>query len=120
MLAVSAAEVAEARACSAGYHAASLDALTAAGTSLAEHVLVEPGHAGAYEVRDALRRSIACLSERQRLVLQLRFVDELTQAEIGERIGVSQMQVSRILRTILDRLRADLADHDPTADGSAA
>ena len=79
-----------------------------------------PGHAGAYEVRDALRRSIACLSERQRLVLHLRFVEELTQGEIGERIGVSQMQVSRILRAILDRLRADLRDDDPAADGSAA
>src|SRR6187200_1791878 len=120
VLAVTAAEVAEARACSAGYHASSLDALTAAGTSLADHVLVEPGHAGAYEVRDALRRSIACLSQRQRLVLHLRFVEELTQGEIGERIGVSQMQVSRILRAILDRLRADLRDDDPAADESAA
>ena len=71
-------------------------------------------------MRDALRRSVACLSERQRLVLHLRFVEELTQGEIGERIGVSQMQVSRILRAILDRLRADLRDDDVAADGSAA
>jgi RNA polymerase sigma-B factor len=120
VLGVTAADVAEARACSAGYHATSLDALTGAGTSLAEHLLVEPGHAGAYEVRDALRRSIACLSERQRLVLHLRFVEELTQSEIGEHIGVSQMQVSRILRGILDRLRADLLGDDLVADGSAA
>jgi RNA polymerase sigma-B factor len=119
VLGVTAAEVAEARACSAGYHATSLDALTAAGTSLADHLLVEPGHAGVHEVRDALRRSVVRLSERQRLVLRLRFVEELTQGEIGERIGVSQMQVSRILRGILDRLRADLRAAD-TADGSAA
>ena len=46
VLAVTAAEVAEARACSAGYHATSLDALTGAGTSLADHVLVEPGPRG--------------------------------------------------------------------------
>jgi RNA polymerase sigma-B factor len=121
VLAVSAGDVAEARACSAGYHATSLDALTSAGTSLADHLLVVPGHAGAFEVRDALRRSIACLDQRQRLVLRLRFVDELTQCEIGERIGVSQMQVSRILRGILDRLRLDLVDDDvPMAGGSAA
>ena len=120
VLDVTPAEVAEARACSAGYRATSLDALIGAGNSLAEHVLVEPGHAGAYEVRDALRRSIACLSERQRLVLHLRFVEELTQSEIGERIGVIQMQVSRILRATLDRLRADLRDDDLAADGSAA
>jgi len=112
VLAVTAADVAEARACSAGYHATSLDALTSAGTSLADHLLVVPGHAGTYEVRDALRRSVGRLDQRQRLVLHLRFVDDLTQGEIGERIGVSQMQVSRILRGILGRLRADLAGDD--------
>ena len=104
-----AADVAEARACSAGYHATSLDALTAAGTSLADHLLVVPGPRG--HLRGARRPAPlgrAASTERQRLVLHLRFVDELTQGEIGERIGVSQMQVSRILRGILDRLRADL------------
>jgi len=119
-LGVTADDVAEARACSAGYHATSLDALTAAGTSLADRLLVDPGHAGVHEVRDVLRRSIACLSERQRLVLHLRFVEELTQHEIGEQIGVSQMQVSRILSGILDRLRADLLGDDLVSDGSAA
>jgi RNA polymerase sigma-B factor len=39
-------------------------------------------------------------------VLKLRFSDDLTQAEIGERIGVSQMQVSRLIRQALARLRA--------------
>jgi RNA polymerase sigma-B factor len=112
VLAVTAADVAEARACSAGYHATSLDALTSAGTSLADHLLGVPGPAGTYEVRDALRRSVAGLDERQRLVLHLRFVEELTQHEIGQRIGVSQMQVSRILRGILCRLRADVVGDD--------
>jgi RNA polymerase sigma-B factor len=45
------------------------------------------------------------LDERQREVLHLRFVMDLTQREIGERIGVSQMQVSRILRATLECLR---------------
>lgn len=121
VLGVSVADVDEARGCSAGYHAVSLDAPTAAGTSLADHLLVTSSHSTAIEVRDALRRSVVGLTERQRLVLRLRYVDELTQGEIGDRIGVSQMQVSRILRGILDRLRADLlADDSQHARSSAA
>ena len=101
-------DVAEARMCSAGYHATSLDAPTTAGTTVGEHLLVCESLAEAVEVRDALRRALALLTDRQRLVLKLRYVDELTQSEIGERIGVSQMQVSRILRTVLDVLRGQL------------
>jgi RNA polymerase sigma-B factor len=41
---------------------------------------------------------------RERRVLWLRFADDLTQTQIAERIGVSQMQVSRILRRALQRL----------------
>lgn len=104
-------DVVEARGCSAGYHAVSLDAPTPTGSSLADHLLVSPCHTADLDTRDALRRALAGLGERQRLVLFLRFVDELTQREIGERIGVSQMQVSRILRGVLDRLRLELAEH---------
>jgi RNA polymerase sigma-B factor len=46
------------------------------------------------------------LPPRERLILRMRFVDDLTQREIAERIGVSQMQVSRLLRRSLDQLRA--------------
>jgi RNA polymerase sigma-B factor len=46
------------------------------------------------------------LPPRERLVLSMRFVEDLTQTEIAERVGVSQMQVSRLLRRSLDRLRA--------------
>ncbi len=48
------------------------------------------------------------LSLRDRLVLRLRFADGLTQREVGERIGVSQMQVSRILTRLLAWLRAEM------------
>lgn len=51
------------------------------------------------------------LSQRERRVVLLRFVEDLTQTEIAERIGVSQMQVSRILRRALARL-AELAESD--------
>ena len=54
--------------------------------------------------RDA-RRTAAALTPRAREVVRLRFEEDLTQAEIGELIGVSQMQVSRILRQSLGRLR---------------
>ena len=45
------------------------------------------------------------VTPREREVLRLRFEEDLTQAEIGERIGVSQMQVSRIIRQSIARLR---------------
>jgi RNA polymerase sigma-B factor len=51
------------------------------------------------------------LSQRERRVVLLRFVEDLTQTEIAERIGVSQMQVSRILRRALARL-AELPEFD--------
>jgi RNA polymerase sigma-B factor len=118
-LQVPVADVLEARSCSAGYHAVSLDAPSPAGTSLADHLLVTACPTTTYDTRDALRHSVAALTDRQRLVLQLRFVDELTQSEIGERIGVSQMQVSRILRSALDRLRRGMEDERPGARDAA-
>jgi RNA polymerase sigma-B factor len=45
------------------------------------------------------------LPARERLILRMRFVDDLTQTEIAERIGLSQMQVSRLLRRSLEQLR---------------
>jgi RNA polymerase sigma-B factor len=50
------------------------------------------------------------LSKREREVLGLRFVEDLTQTEIADRIGVSQMQVSRILRRAITRLGELAAD----------
>ena len=45
------------------------------------------------------------LNEREREILRLRFEEDLTQAEIGARVGVSQMHVSRIIRQAIGRLR---------------
>ena len=61
----------------------------------------------AAEAAATVARLLRSLSERDRLVLRLRFVDDLTQAEIGRRVGCSQMHVSRILRSAL----AQLADN---------
>jgi RNA polymerase sigma-B factor len=60
------------------------------------------------EQRSRLEPALKRLSSRERIVLALRFEDGLTQAEIAERVGVSQMQVSRILRGALERA-AELA-----------
>ena len=49
--------------------------------------------------------TLRALPERDRLVLRLRFVEDMTQSEIAAQIGVSQMQVSRLIRRALERLR---------------
>jgi RNA polymerase sigma-B factor len=57
------------------------------------------------EDRSALRAGIGELSELEREVLRLRFVEDLTQSRIAEQVGYSQMHVSRIIRRALMRLR---------------
>jgi RNA polymerase sigma-B factor len=57
------------------------------------------------EGRIALDAAIPRLGEREQLVLRLRFVEDMTQTQIAERIGCSQMHVSRILRRTLQQLR---------------
>lgn len=65
----------------------------------------EPGFEAA-EQRATLDSLMRCLSARDREVVRLRFVDDLTQDEIGSRMRISQMQVSRVLRAALDRLQS--------------
>ncbi|HVE99692.1 MAG TPA: sigma-70 family RNA polymerase sigma factor [Mycobacteriales bacterium] len=56
-----------------------------------------------------LRPALTRLPARSIALLRMRFVDDLTQREIGERLGVSQMQVSRLLQQILEQLRGAAA-----------
>jgi RNA polymerase sigma-B factor len=58
------------------------------------------------EERATLARLLSTVSPREREVLRMRFEEDMTQAEIGAVIGVSQMQVSRVIRQALTRLRA--------------
>jgi RNA polymerase sigma-B factor len=58
------------------------------------------------ELDATVSTALGHLPARDRLVLQLRFVEDLTQTEIAEKVGISQMQVSRLLRRSLDQLRA--------------
>ncbi|MGD0391298.1 MAG: SigB/SigF/SigG family RNA polymerase sigma factor [Acidimicrobiales bacterium] len=87
------------------YHLTSIDAQDRKeGTILDRLGDVDAGFDGA-EDRLALAISLADLSERQRTILNLRFVDGLTQTEIADRVGVSQMHVSRLLADSLAALR---------------
>ena len=71
------------------------------------------------EGRIALEEAIPHLSERERLVLRLRFVEDMTQSQIAERIGHSQMHVARILRRTLERIRAEVAEQSEAASSKA-
>jgi RNA polymerase sigma-B factor len=66
------------------------------------------------EYEATLASSIRQLPARDRRILQMRFGEDLTQSEIAARVGVSQMQVSRILRRSIERLR-EIADSAPSA-----
>jgi RNA polymerase sigma-B factor len=73
--------------------------------TLADSVGVREDGFDRAEERATLDILLGCVSERERAVLRMRFERDMTQAEIGAEIGVSQMQVSRIIRQALQRLR---------------
>jgi RNA polymerase sigma-B factor len=60
--------------------------------------------------RESLRPALEALEPRQRQVIVMRFYGGRTQAQIGDALGISQVQVSRILTRTLTQLRAQLAD----------
>ncbi|HEX7059657.1 MAG TPA: SigB/SigF/SigG family RNA polymerase sigma factor [Solirubrobacterales bacterium] len=62
------------------------------------------------EGRIALDAALPYLDERERLVLRLRFAEDMTQSQIAEQIGNSQMHVSRILRRALARIREQIRE----------
>jgi RNA polymerase sigma-B factor len=62
------------------------------------------------EYRHALRPLLDRLPERERTILLLRFFGEMTQTQIAERVGISQMHVSRLLTRTLRWLRTELLD----------
>jgi RNA polymerase sigma-B factor len=105
-------EIRRARTAAAGHTARSLDAPLEGGEQGAERWADRFGDVdkrfGIAEDVVALKPLIAALPERERRILGMRFCEDLTQTQIGERIGVSQMQVSRLLRLTLDRLRRQL------------
>jgi RNA polymerase sigma-B factor len=104
------------------------DARQAADSQL-DHSLDEPAHADARaSLAETLGREdreldrtervmvleswLAALPAREREILRLRFEEELSQREIGERLGMSQVQVSRLVRTSLDHLHGMAAEDE--------
>ncbi|MFD9538131.1 SigB/SigF/SigG family RNA polymerase sigma factor [Streptomyces sp. NPDC060010] len=100
-----------------GYTSASIDATTStrqrtsgdtAGRSLAETVGDADHDMELFEDFHTLAPLLKTLDERDRRILNMRFAREMTQAEIGAELGISQMQVSRLLTRTLTRLRTGM------------
>ena len=114
-LGLTAEEVGEGLVAANGYSVSSLEARLGdgdgegdPGVSIADRVgAPDPGMEG-IENLESLKPLMARLPERERTILSLRFGAELTQSQIGEELGISQMQVSRLLAKALRALRAQL------------
>lgn len=77
-------------------------------SSIADQLGEEEAGLDAAEARVLLTPVVRSLSERERKILDMRFFAQCTQQEIADEIGVTQMQVSRLLSGLLRRLRAEL------------
>jgi RNA polymerase sigma-B factor len=90
------------------YHTESLSAPVpgeSAGITLADTLGVDDVRLDGIDNHEALKPLLAALPERERRILVLRFFHEMTQTKIAEKVGISQMQVSRILARTLQQLR---------------
>ena len=109
----------------AAHHSSSLDAPHDDGDGESGTVLDTFGQNDAdlqlVEDVTTVAAAMQTLSDRERRVLQVRFFDDRTQGEIADQIGVSQMQISRILRGAIARLSELTLSEIPVAgdDGSA-
>jgi RNA polymerase sigma-B factor len=101
--------VLEAIEANAAYDTASLDTPLRAGDEQSQTVAETVGEMDErfelIEDSASIGPALRALPERERLILHLRFVEDLTQTEIAQQIGVSQMHVSRLIRRALERVR---------------
>ncbi|ROQ68518.1 RNA polymerase sigma-B factor [Streptomyces sp. 840.1] len=110
-LGISNEEVVEGMAASNAYTASSLDAKPEEDENdgaLADRIGYEDHGLEGIEYVESLKPLIASLPGRDRTILSLRFVANMTQSEIGEELGISQMHVSRLLSRTLVKLRKGL------------
>ncbi|WP_217569071.1 RNA polymerase sigma factor SigF [Streptomyces sp. GbtcB7] len=116
LMSLSEEEVIEARKASNGYNSSSLDAALTADdgadgdTVLADFIGEDDPSLELVDDFQSLAPLIAELDKRQRRIIHMRFVEERTQAQIGEELGISQMHVSRLITRIIKRLRTGLLD----------
>jgi len=118
-LGVSVAELRDAELAESAYQTSSLDAPLAGGGTLADGLAEEDAELELFVDLEAVWKHLAELSKRERRLLLLRFYGELSQAEIGARLGISQMHVSRLLSQTLHYLRERVLDQTRTAPRAA-
>jgi RNA polymerase sigma-B factor len=94
------------------YRSASLDAPAPEGDSLGGRLGALDQEFATVENRTTLLPQLAALPPRDRLIIELRFVEGLTQSEIATRLGLSQMQISRLLSRSLAILHEAFSDAD--------
>ena len=119
-LGLSAEHVLEAMEAGTAHHTRSIEAAHGdneddEGRALAEVLGVDEPGFEAVEYGAAIAPVLKRLSDRDRRILHMRFVEDRTQSEIAEDVGVSQMHVSRILRSTLKQLRERVDDSEPAA-----
>ncbi len=105
--------VVEARTAASAHHGNSLDRPTSGqepGDTLGDHIPVPENGFERVEAAADLAILLADLDVREREILHLRFQEDLTQRQIAERVGLSQMHVSRLISRAISRLR-EAADH---------
>jgi RNA polymerase sigma-B factor len=120
-LVVSIEQVIEAQQAVAAYRADSLDRVSSDDDQDGCHVVdslggEDPGYRRA-EHSATLGSLMSALSDREREILRLRFAEDLTQSEIGDRVGLSQMHVSRLLRQAVAQLHEAAASGEPASYG---
>ncbi len=110
-------DVLEALQAAGAYRAVSFEAPTGGAgddaVTLAETVGIDEDGFDRAEERATLDALLQAVDAREREVLRMRFEQDMTQAEIGAAIGVSQMQISRIIRQALQRLREAADEREP-------
>ena len=87
--------------------------------TLGDSIGVTDAELGRAEIRVLIDGALDVLTARDREILRLRFEEDLTQTEISRQIGVSQMQVSRLIRQALARLRMTIERSEPRAIDAA-
>jgi RNA polymerase sigma-B factor len=99
-----------------GYRAASIDANESEDDPLSARLGEHDGNYDSVEDRVLLGPALATLPEREQSILRMRFVDGLTQSEIAVAVGVSQMHVSRLLSSSLQKLREGIGRTESEAN----
>ena len=110
-LGVPVSEVLEGLEASEAYRSSSLDEMLSSeqgSATVGELVGEADAELDRVDFRQALRPVLAELAERERTIVLLRFFGNMTQTQIADRVGISQMHVSRLLAQTLDRLRSRL------------